>query len=364
MCVSPVRIKNPNFGRKVEPGSPFQLKDCTSLYIDVPCGFCSECILSRQMQLVQRVQMESLKNHIFFATLTYQESEIPIVSTSTGYDIKYADISDVQNMMKRLRKSEAFGRPFRYLAVSEFGSKHGRPHFHILFLLPKYKDDDHSTLLNLERLVRHSVFSEWRRNYGSTRSPIWRPLSEYVERYRNGRLYRSYDCHYVQPYEGDKSYLSVAFYVLKYMLKPSKRAVRLQQALRLNLPEDEYEYIWSLCRPRVVKSLDFGQSKSSDVRRYIRSGVLRSCEEGMPFPCFYNLDTGDSFPLSRFYKSKSGLLTLEDALRFRENARVKSLDNSDPRDPVHRSIIEKKEHDFQKKVFAAFCHGSDDVLDF
>lgn len=65
--------------------------------------------------------MESLKNYLFFATLTYNKESLPHITTSTGYDIPYADIHDLQNCFKRLRKSNAFTRPFRYLAVSELG---------------------------------------------------------------------------------------------------------------------------------------------------------------------------------------------------------------------------------------------------
>lgn len=125
MCQSPVRIKNPNLGLT---GPNAQFKDTTSQMIDVPCGFCSDCVAAKQMQYVQRIQMEELVNHIFFCTITYNNEMMPHLATSTGYDIRYADVSDVQNMFKRLRKRNAFGRPFRYFAVSELGSKKGRPH--------------------------------------------------------------------------------------------------------------------------------------------------------------------------------------------------------------------------------------------
>lgn len=125
MCISPIRIKNPNLGL-VGPNAQF--KDTTSRYINVPCGVCCECVASRQMQMVQRLTIESLVNHLFFCTLTYNNESLPVVSTSTGYDIRYADVSDVQKMFKRLRYRNAFGRPFRYLAVSELGSEKGRPH--------------------------------------------------------------------------------------------------------------------------------------------------------------------------------------------------------------------------------------------
>lgn len=125
MCISPVSIENPNFGRHDRFAF---MKDTVSRRINVPCGVCPECVQHRQLQFVQRLQMEELVNHLFFCTLTYNNDCLPNVGTSTGYSIRYADVSDVQNMMKRLRKRNAFGRPFRYFGVSELGSKRGRPH--------------------------------------------------------------------------------------------------------------------------------------------------------------------------------------------------------------------------------------------
>lgn len=125
MCLSPIRIKNPNLGLT---GPNAQFKDTVSQMINVPCGVCAECVAARQMQYVQRLQMEELVNHVFFCTLTYNNEMLPVVETSTGYRIRYADVSDVQKMFKRLRKRNAFGRPFRYFAVSELGTLKGRPH--------------------------------------------------------------------------------------------------------------------------------------------------------------------------------------------------------------------------------------------
>lgn len=125
MCLSPVSIENPNYGRKDKHA---QFIDVVSRRIYVPCGHCAECIQSRQLQFVQRIQMEEIVNHLFFCTLTYNNDMMPVVSTSTGYDIRFADVSDVQKMFKRLRKRNAFGRPFRYFGVSELGTKKGRPH--------------------------------------------------------------------------------------------------------------------------------------------------------------------------------------------------------------------------------------------
>lgn len=124
MCISPIRIRNPNFGIN-NVGTKY--KDTVSAFINVPCGHCSECVSVRQMGYVQRLQLESVKNHMFFCTLTYNNESMPYLSVN-GRNIRYADVSDVQKMIKRLRKSNVFGRPFRYFGVSELGSLKGRPH--------------------------------------------------------------------------------------------------------------------------------------------------------------------------------------------------------------------------------------------
>lgn len=124
MCISSIRIRNPNFGIN-NAGTKY--KDTVSAFINVPCGHCSECVSVRQMGYVQRLQLESVKNHMFFCTLTYNNESMPYLSVN-GRNIRYADVSDVQKMIKRLRKSNVFGRPFRYFGVSELGSLKGRPH--------------------------------------------------------------------------------------------------------------------------------------------------------------------------------------------------------------------------------------------
>lgn len=322
LCISPLSIPNPNYGKKFRAGDVNSLKDCTSAMLRIPCGHCSECIANKQMQLVQRVQMESLKNYIFFATLTYNKESLPHVLTSTGYDIPFADIKDLQNCFKRLRKSNAFTRPFRYFAVSELGKKRGRPHFHCLFFIPKYDDDDSVTPYQLEGIINPALLNEWRRNYGSSRSPIYKPLCTYQVLYKHGKRYSNFDLHYVRPLLGDDSEANVAFYCMKYMLKRSDRETKLQRALKLNLPEDEYDDVYSLVRSRYIVSKGFGLNGrktpfgdleiDTDLLKYLKKCVSQSKD----FPKFFNPVTGKSFPLSRYYKSKSEIFGIDDAVRF------------------------------------------------
>ena len=330
MCTNPVLIPNKNLGNhlykgirgRVTPGSVASFKDLSTHYLKIGCGHCSECIHTKQMGYVQRVQMESKCNHLFFSTLTYNNESLRHLVTSTGVSIPYADYKDMTNMCKRIREGNLFTRPFRYCYVSELGGTRGRPHFHVIWMLPKYKDDTFLTPFQLESHIYRVVFNEWRRNYGSRRSPVYKSLFTYHERWRAGVLHKNFDTHYIQStLDSDES--SVAFYILKYMLKPSDKATRLQQALHLNLPEDEYDDVWKIVKPRFVYSKGFGLNASYRARKglstpdsrivsYLREGIARSKE----FPKYYNPLDGKSFPLSRYYSRRMDIFDMYQRTRF------------------------------------------------
>lgn len=356
MCDSPILIRNPNCGAHPRLGSPLALKDCTSAFIPVPCGHCPSCIANKQMQLVQRVQMESLGNHLFFATLTYNERSLPRLTVSTGYDIPYFQISDLQNMFKRLRKQRAFGRPFRYLAVSELGGEKGRPHAHVLFMVPRFKNDTFLDCLNLQDVMFNAVLHEWRRNSGSTRAPVWSPLCTFVRRYVRGRLSTNYDLHYCTARSPGDSLANVAFYVLKYMLKRSDRETRVQQALRLNLPPVEYNDVWSVVRSRYVASLGFGlapsdgQSISPVVYSYLRDCVRRSKDERLDYPCYWSPESGNQFPLSRYYRNDGRIYSYADALDFYLRKQDDRIDTVVDDSFISSDVWFKRIRDYERKL--------------
>lgn len=341
MCVSPTRIKNPNYGSR----SRYSVfKDTVSAYISVPCGHCSECLHSKQMSMVQRCVCESLSGWPFFCTLTYNNESLPVHQCSDGYKIRFADFSDVVNMVKRIRKDNLFGRPFRYLAVSELGDKRARPHFHLLFFLKRFESDSVYTPLNLERKLYEVVLVEWRRNYGSRRSPVWKPLCDYVQKWSCGQLRSTFDLHYVQPSALDGSTMDVNFYVTKYMLKPSRHVSNLQSALKLNLPPEEYYEVWHKVRPSWRSSLNFGfgvydfqarrMSRESRLDmlsrtksfRVVRSSLDRSLSYS-DYPCFYVPESGQSLPLSRYWKTFGNLFTVDDYAAFWYKSPSQRLDN-------------------------------------
>lgn len=265
--------------------------------------------------------MESLNSHLFMCSLSYNNAMMPFLEIN-GFKIRFANVKDVQDMMKRLRNDNAFGIPFRYFAVSELGSKRGRPHFHILFLFEKKYFKDYPDILSFEFNAFHTVLNYWSINVGSKRSPKYIPLCTFVQKFSRGKLRSTYDFHYVEPSSSGDSSSDVAFYVLKYMLKPSDRAQKLQQALHLNLEPDLYRKIWATIKPRYFKSLGFGLSglhsdHEDDIISYLKKCVETS-KVSQHFPCFYNPISGASFPLARYYKNLGQIYNIDDAFYFHD----------------------------------------------
>ena len=225
MCLSPVMIPNPYKGANLS-ADVRKLKDCTSAYIPVPCGVCSECIHTAQMSIMQRVLLESKVNHVFMIMLSYNEESLPIYTAPDGKRFKYANWKHIQDMFKRIRKDNVFGsRGCRYLACSEFGGDRHRPHFHLLFFLKKFDSDDRNDILNLTKLVWNTFFRYWSVNIGSKRNPEYKPLFTYCERLTRKGWKRNYDVQYV---ESEKN---AAAYCTKYLLKDSDYVRRLLAAV-------------------------------------------------------------------------------------------------------------------------------------
>lgn len=255
----------------------------------------------------------------------------------------------------------------------------GLTHFHILFLIPKHEGDDHNDCLNLEAVMQREVLSEWKRNYGSRKYPDYRPLCTYVRKFIRGRLRTNFDLHYVNPIMSDGGTADVCFYVLKYMMKPSNRAVRLQQALRMNLPEDEYEDLWSIVRPRHFESEALGLGQCVKTRlphryRYeVAKPVLEHLRRGIELskvadpgkdlmPSYFSPEDGHSSPLAKYYKGNGDIFTMTDYLDFFYLSN-RPADNIIVKDDVHVSQLVKKVDDFDKKVSGVTFQQSANELD-
>lgn len=88
----------------------------------VPCGRCISCRITRQTDWTIRMVHEFQMNNFIgcFLTLTYNEDNLPVNGTLVKRDL--------QLFFKKVRKKYVF----RYFACGEYGSRGGRPHYHVI----------------------------------------------------------------------------------------------------------------------------------------------------------------------------------------------------------------------------------------
>lgn len=110
----------------------------------LPCGRCAYCRSINQKTWSLRLFLESQRyNNLCFVTLTYSPEHCP-----ADYSLVP---SHLQSFIKRLRYYLPNNLKIKYFAVGEYGSRRGRPHYHILFY-------------NLPRMFFHYVKYAW--SYG------------------------------------------------------------------------------------------------------------------------------------------------------------------------------------------------------
>lgn len=318
MCLSPIPIKNINYGNTSKLGF---LADTTSQYILIPCGLCSVCLQLKQQYLVQRVQMEALSHDLYFGTLTYNNESLKhhIVGE---FNLSYVDISDWQKMIKMIRKHEHLP-PFKYFLVTEYGGRRHRPHIHFILSFPK---DDKQTLADkwsFQQYLFDVFLKYWRRNRGSTRYPLWQNLCSY---YRTPRSY-NYDLHYLDPYASSKGLDDIAFYVSKYCLKYDKWVDKLKSKLYFNLSEDEFKTAWEKIKPKRLISKGFGSAfdtycneclvspQDPKVIEHLNKGIKLALEDSDAlFPYFISPVNGQTFPLAPYFSKR--LLSVPEQIVF------------------------------------------------
>lgn len=269
-------------------------------------------------------------------------------------------------------------------------------------MLPKHEGDTFADCLALEDRLFKEVLSDWKTNKTDSfitfrgkvvrdwRHPLWVPNCTYVRKFVNGELRTNYDLHYVNPVLSSGGVADVGFYVTKYMMKPSDRAVRLQQALHMNLPSDEYEHIWSLVRPRHFESEAFGLGCSDfDVDLYsngvgfnkkriyrphpavlshLRKGIEGSkLMPGEPIPSIHSPDDGKFVPLAKYYKGRPEVFTMGDFLDFFYASRKVGADNVIYHEPDHPSQVDIRIDDYRRNLrnvsFQQTAYELDDLFD-
>lgn len=94
------------------------------LPILVDCGKCIPCLTHKRQEWVIRLEQEfKHSTGALFVTLTYDQKHMP-----SDYALSK---KHVQDYMKRLRKRDGTNK-IRYYLTGEYGSKSGRPHYHVL----------------------------------------------------------------------------------------------------------------------------------------------------------------------------------------------------------------------------------------
>jgi hypothetical protein len=100
------------------------------VYDFVKCGKCETCLSDKELHYHQKIvgQTESDKSKPLFVTLTYNEESYEKAKVNlTSYQVR-----EIQLFLKRLRKLINGEFEIKYFAVSEFGKKFNRLHYHLL----------------------------------------------------------------------------------------------------------------------------------------------------------------------------------------------------------------------------------------
>lgn len=354
MCLCPITIPNKNKPQtaleRSMASSVSDIKDTESLFIRVPCNHCSECLHRRQLEVTQRCQVELLDHYSFFGTLTYNNESLPHFATSDGQDITYADTRDFTLMVKRIRKNNLAPRPFHYILVSERGTKKGRPHFHFILFVPRYKDDSRYVPAQLEHTLYWLFRNEWRRNYGSTRSPVWKPLFTYAEFWKNGKRICNYDLHYITLHASDNGQDDVSFYVSKYIFKPSKFERRLYCILRDSLDSVEFFRTWQVIKSRSQFSKGVGCHSDLQKQKIAHCiSVSQNDSDGLKFFA----SNGKAQPLARYYRKYVSLASARSSVTA-SGGPISYFDR-----PLDKSL--NTEYNFKKTLLAI---EQKDIADF
>ena len=376
MCLHPTLLQNPNVDyntgvMKIDKGKYIKIKikkddiryykDKLHKFLYIKCGYCSECIHEKINNYAQRILMESINNHMFLCTLTYKNSMLPKWTFNNGITVPFADTKDVSMMLERLDKwrnrcrhdKQYIPWPYKILAVSELGGEKARPHFHIIFMIPKRFAQTEYDIKNMEEKLYWTIRNNWARNEGTARKPIYEPLFTYHESWTNGKLRKNYDLHYVRPETTENGVSDAAFYVLKYLIKQQNNygksnkekdkttlnyeagwEYKKMRYLEENIDKTEFDKVWPMIRSRVFYSKYFGLNKhlhydtkqkiiDKDIEEYIKHCIEWS-KGKYEFPVFINPINKRTSPLCNYYRKI--FMTTEDHKFFWKDEIQQDLD--------------------------------------
>lgn len=116
------------------------------LPLPMPCGQCLYCRSQYALTWKVRCELEAKSHSSFaFVTLTYADEHLPMFNSLQP--------AHLQSFLKRLRKDLDY--PIRYFACGEYGTRRGRPHYHLIIFGLKECDYD--------KVKKHWHFADLRR---------------------------------------------------------------------------------------------------------------------------------------------------------------------------------------------------------
>lgn len=380
MCLNPIYIVNKGKassseivfnmknGRKTRyftKSDLLKIKDRESLsYLQVGCGHCAECASLKQSYISQRVQLMSTDHYVFYQTLTLNNRNLGKVDIN-DYEHHYFPIKYFQDYIKMISKYNVLRSNFKYLAVTEYGGIKHRPHMHILYFVPKtfgywstftkYRNVAfRNYLINKEATsLFWSMLHYWRINHGDNWNPDYDNLLDFAHKGRK----RNYDFQYVEEKFGNDNTSNVTHYVTKYVLKFDDWIVKKQQALRLNLSVEEYNEKWSLLRPRVLMSKNFGNAES--YRPLLKKSIdfsLNNIKDNQERWYFMDLYSNKIYPLAPYLRRK--FIDSIDSLDMFYNTSV----NYECKDIYRNEYLKRQQH-FNKVFILCRSRNNEDFFD-
>ena len=131
-CIRPVTISNKYITRL------FNLGQIKTSSIQVPCGKCLNCRITKESQLIYLANKELNQVYLSgrgasFVTLTYDDSHVPI-NERCKLTLRKKDLKDFMKRLRRRMEYHGDTTKFKYVYCGEYGDKFSRPHYHIAFL--------------------------------------------------------------------------------------------------------------------------------------------------------------------------------------------------------------------------------------
>lgn len=162
--------------------------------IDIPCGQCIECRISKAREWAIRCYHEAsmFENNIFL-TLTYDEENVP-----GDYSLNKEDYRDFLKELRRrydgiesiIDKEGKTVFPIRYFVCGEYGDQEGRPHYHMAIFNFDFDDKIIYTRKNGIPLYNSEMCEKiWKKGYcviGDINLKTVRYITRYILKKVNG----------------------------------------------------------------------------------------------------------------------------------------------------------------------------------